>query len=411
MRHRISLCRIMFIKTLSIYRNAYSGLSRETWLLSLIMLINRSGTMVVPFLTLYMTSAEMGYSIGQAGFVFGCFGAGAFCGAYFGGRLTDRIGFFKVQMITLLGGAVLFWILGQMKSLPLICTFTFLLSFVNEAFRPANSTAIASYSNSENRTRSYSLNRLAVNLGWAVGSAAGGIIAKFNYEWLFWIDGLSNLFAAVLMWRFLKAAATKPVFVKKELHSEVQNHSAYKDKQYLFFIVLVTIFAACFFQLFTNVSVYLKQELNFSEPMIGMLMALNGLLIVLIEMVVIYQLEGKRNQMAYIAAGVTLVALFYLLLGIGPIGPGAAVLLVSIITSGEILAMPFMNSFWINRSREHNRGQYAALYTMAWSAAQTFGPMLSAQLAECSGFRFTWFVIGSVCLCVAIIFWLTRQFT
>ncbi|MBS1566044.1 MAG: MFS transporter, partial [Bacteroidetes bacterium] len=87
-----------------------------------------------------------------------------------------------------------------MKSFPLICTFTFLLSFINEAFRPANSTAIAFYSKEENRTRSYSLNRLAINLGWAVGSVIGGIIAKFSYEWLFWVDGFTNILAAGLMW-------------------------------------------------------------------------------------------------------------------------------------------------------------------------------------------------------------------
>ena len=155
----------MLSYTVRTYRNAYSGLSRSTWLLSIIMLINRSGTMVIPFMTLYLTSPAMGYSVGQAGFVFGLFGAGAFFGAYFGGRLTDKIGFYPVQMITLTGGGVLFIVLGQMKTFPLICLFTFLLSFVNEAFRPANSTAIATYSKEENRTRSYSLNRLAINLG------------------------------------------------------------------------------------------------------------------------------------------------------------------------------------------------------------------------------------------------------
>src|SRR5690349_24778873 len=102
------------------YRNAYSGLSRSTWLLSLIMLINRSGTMVVPFMTLYLTSDKMGYSVAQAGFVFGLFGAGAFCGAWVGGRLTDKIGFYPVQMITLTGGGVLFIVLGQMTAFPLI---------------------------------------------------------------------------------------------------------------------------------------------------------------------------------------------------------------------------------------------------------------------------------------------------
>lgn len=115
----------MIATTARTYRNAYSGLSRSTWLLSLVMLINRSGTMVVPFMTLYLTSPQMGYSVGQAGIVFGLFGLGAFSGAFFGGKMTDRIGFYPVQMITLIGGGVLFIVLGQMKSYSLICLFTF----------------------------------------------------------------------------------------------------------------------------------------------------------------------------------------------------------------------------------------------------------------------------------------------
>ncbi|MBS1566045.1 MAG: hypothetical protein JST39_16775 [Bacteroidetes bacterium] len=86
----------MLTSTIHTYRNAYTGLSRDTWLLSIVMLINRSGTMVVPFMTLYLTSPQMGYSIGQAGFVYGLFGVGAFIGAWLGGKLTDRIGFYPV---------------------------------------------------------------------------------------------------------------------------------------------------------------------------------------------------------------------------------------------------------------------------------------------------------------------------
>src|SRR3981189_1891730 len=118
----------MLKATTQTYRNAYTGLSKSTWLLSLVMLINRSGTMVLPFMSLYLTSPAMGYSIGQAGFVYGLFGAGAFAGAWLGGRLTDKIGFYPVQLMALTGGGVLFIVLGQMKSFPLICVFTFILS-------------------------------------------------------------------------------------------------------------------------------------------------------------------------------------------------------------------------------------------------------------------------------------------
>jgi predicted MFS family arabinose efflux permease len=392
----------MITTTFTAYRNAYAGLSRFTWLLSLIMLINRSGTMVVPFMTLYLTSSKMGYSVSEAGFVFGLFGLGAFTGAYFGGKLTDRIGFYPVQLITLFGGGILFFVLGQMKTYPLICLFTYLLSFVNEAFRPANSTAIAFYSKEENRTRSYALNRLAINIGWAVGSGLGGVLAKFNYELLFWVDGSTNIIAAVLLWLFLKPV--NHTLSNKNTADTMPVASAYKDRIYLLFILLTVFFAGCFFQLFTNLPVFFKKELTFSEPLIGLLLASNGVIIALIEMALIYKLEGKRSGLAYISAGVLLVGLSFLMLNIPGMGPALAFGMIALVTLGEMVSMPFMNSFWISRSRMENRGQYAALYTMAWSAAQTLGPMAGAQLAERSGFTVLWFAVGILALLISFLF-------
>src|SRR5688572_18233255 len=341
------------------YRNAYSGLSRSTWLLSLVMLINRSGTMVVPFMTLYLIS--LGYSLSEAGFVFGLFGIGAFTGAYFGGKLTDKIGFYPVELITLLGGGVLFFVLGQMKTYSLICVFTYLLSFVNEAFRPANSTAIAFYSKEENRTRSYALNRLAINLGWAVGSGLGGFLAHINYELLFWVDGFTNIAAALMMWVYLKPVNYKPVYTTE---NKIRYASAYKDRTYLVFLLLTIFFASCFFQLFTNLPVFFKKDLQFSEPFIGFLLAINGIIIALVEMVLIYKLEGKRRNHVYITMGVFLTGLSFLILNFPSAGALLAFSMITLVTFGEILALPFMNTFWITRSEHATRGQYAALYTM-----------------------------------------------
>lgn len=393
----------MLRSTAKTYRNAYSGLSKETWLLSLIMLINRSGTMVVPFMTLYLTSSKMGYSVGEAGIVFGLFGAGAFGGAWLGGRLTDKIGFYPVQLFTLLVGGLLFMVLGQMKTYPLICTFTFLLSFVNEAFRPANSTAIAFYSKETNRTRSYALNRLAINLGWAVGSGLGGFIAHVDYELLFWVDGFTNIGAALLMWLVLKPVSYKPP--SKAKIDDLLIQSAYKDKTYLSFAFITMLFACCFFQLFNNLPVYFKKELRFSEPFIGLLMAANGIIIALVEMVLIYKLEGKRKNTLYISIGVFLVGLSFLMLNIPGAAIPIAISMIVLVTFGEILSMPFMNSYWIARTQPSNRGQYAALYTMAWSAAQTLGPMGGAQLAEYSGFNVLWWTVGGLSIVASIAFW------
>ena len=376
--------------------------------MSIVMLVNRSGTMVIPFMTIYLTRPAMGYSIGQAGAVVGIFGLGAVAGGWLGGRLTDRIGFHRVQLITLAGGGLLFMLLGQLKSYPLICGCTFILSLVNEAFRPANSTAIAAYSKEENRTRSYSLNRLAINLGWAAGGAIGGILASINFHLLFWVDGGTNLLAVLLL-RFFLAPSTHAAAGRMQKAAGETAGSPYRDRIYLFFIVCTILFAACFFQLFSILPVFYKKTLHLPEYMIGLLMTANGLLIACFEMVLVFKMEGRRENLVYIAYGTCLVGAAYFLLNILPLSVYTAYFCMFLTTAGEIMALPFMNSFWISRTSPSNRGQYAGLYTIAWSTAQVIGPAGGAEIAQHVGFRFLWWLVGGVCLLAGIGFRRLRQ--
>ncbi|MCU0360070.1 MAG: MFS transporter [Bacteroidia bacterium] len=391
----------MLHKTLGLYKTSFSGLSREVWLLSLIMLVNRSGTMVLPFLTLYLTGPDMKRSLGDAGLVMALFGLGSVAGAFFGGKLTDKSGFYKVQLFSLFFGGILFMVLGQIASYPLICAFTFLLSLVNEAFRPANSSAIAFYSHSKNRTRSYSLNRLSINLGWAVGASLGGFVAAFDYELLFWIDGLTNVFAAVLFYVLFRNTGVKTKTMSLEEVSE-KPRSAYRDNYYLVFLVLVSLFAMGFFQLFTTVPNYLRDELQLNEPFIGGIMAINGLIIVFVEMVLIYHLEKKNKNLEFIIFGLILCAsAFPVVLLPGP-AKLMAIGMIILMTLGEIITMPFMNTYWTLRSNESNRGQYAALYTMAWGISQVVGPYVSAKVVENFNFQVLYLGMALVFLLCAL---------
>lgn len=357
--------------------------------------------MVLPFMTIYLTA--MGFTLFHAGIVVGLFGAGAICGGYLGGKLTDKWGFHYIQLITLSGGGILFIALGLMKIYPLICLFTFILSLVNEAFRPANNTAIAHYSKEENRTRSFSLNRLAINLGWAIGGTLGGIIASFNYHLLFWIDGMTNIFAAILLYYLLK---TKPVPEPdhKTKPAIPLVRSAFHDQPYLFFIGLAILYGTCFFQLFSTLPVYYKNTLHLSEFHIGMLMGLNGIIIVVVEMVVVFRLEAKKKIMLFISTGILLTALSFIIFNLLPSHPTTAVLSVILVTFGEMFAMPFMNTYWISRTIPANRGQYAGLYTMAWSLAQVVGPTGGTWIAGHYGFTILWWIVGGICLLTGLLF-------
>ena len=386
-----------------IYKNAYSGLSPATWWLSVVMLINRSGTMVVPFMTLYMTQA-LHYNIAKAGMVMAIFGAGAVCGGFLGGRLTDKFGFYNIQLSALLCGGAMFIVLGQMTSYLAICICTFVLAVLNESFRPANSTAIAQYSNEENRTRCYSLNRLSINLGFAVGSAIGGFIASRDYHLIFWIDGLTNIGAALLLRTVLSPQRNvqTPSKKDKQLQPKVKGRSPYADKQYMFFVLLTIMFAYTFFQLFTTVPIFYKNQLKLSEFTIGSIMALNGLIIALVEMVLIFKLEQKKRNLQFISLGIFLVAVSFLVYNVIPGMLMVAVISTLFITAGEMLSMPFMNSFMISRTDENNRGQYAGLFTVAWSIAQVIGPYTGTLIADTYGFNSLWWCIVAMSVATAL---------
>lgn len=339
--------------------------------------------MVIPFLTVYLTG--IGYNLNQAGLMMGLFGCGAFVGGYIGGRLTDRFGPLYVQVFSLLCNGVLFIVLGYLQQLWAIGLCIFILSSLGEAFRPANAAAIAAYSDESNRTRCYSLNRLAVNLGWAVGPAVGGLLASIDYGLLFWADGVTCILASFLLYLFLSRYAIRNATQNKAALAQTIS-KAHTDSFYLKSLFLLLLIGACFFQLFSIIPVYYKTVVHLSEATIGWILALNGLIIAIVEMVLVYHLQQRRSDFHYIIFGSFLTGVSFLLL---IIAPHLAVVLVAMltVTLGEMFLFPFTNNLWIDRSTDANRGQYAAFYTMTFAVSQVVAPTGAAQVVQRFGFN------------------------
>jgi predicted MFS family arabinose efflux permease len=394
----------MFQASVQLYRNAYTGLPRSIWWLSLVIFVNRCGTMVIPFLTVYLT--HKGFTLEQAGYVMAAFGAGAILGSYIGGRLTDKFGFSYVQFFSLLFNGFLFIALGQMQTLVQMAVCIFIMSSLGESFRPANAAAIAAYSNDSNRTRCYSLNRLAVNLGWAIGPALGGILASINYSLLFWVDGLTCILAALVLYYVLPPQ--KAVKINKQIKTIQKTDSAYRDKVFLQGMFLVLLIGICFFQLFSIIPVYYKNNIHLNEAVIGSVLALNGLLIVVVEMVLVYQLERRGNFITYITIGSFLIGLSFMILNIAPFFIIVLISMLSV-TFGEMLLFPFMNNFWIKRSTEQNRGQYAAVYNMAFALGNVIAPTLASQIATRFGFSILWTFDFFLCTFASLGFFLLKK--
>ncbi len=377
--------------------------------MSIVMMVNRAGTMAVPFMSMYVTQS-MHRSLGDAGLIITLFGVGSILGASAGGWLVDKIGFRPVQIVAAIGSGCMFIAYSFVHSFPTLCGLTVVLSFIAEAFRPANFTAIATYSKPENLTRSYSLNRLAINLGWALGSAMGGLLASIHYSLLFYVDGGTNIIAGILIWILLPSAQKQEAMQPKEAPPAVIT-KPWQDAFFMRFIVLTAVFNTCFFLVFRLVPVFWKEMWQIGESKIGLVLASNGIIIALFEMVLVNRFEGKRPPMQYIIAGCFANSLGYLFLlahGLTPFALAMACMVM--MTMGEMLAMPFMNTIIMRRSNAFNRGQYAAGYTLSWSTAQVIGPGGGAFIAQHGGYPTLWIIMIALCLlCAAGFHWLATH--
>jgi predicted MFS family arabinose efflux permease len=392
----------MFQRALNIYVQSFSGLSRDIWLLSAVMLINRAGTMVIPFMTVYLTQ-NLGFTLAQAGLVMTCFGAGSVLGAYLGGNLSDRFGYYRVQVGALIGSGILFVVLSYFQSLLALCILIFLISTVADAFRPANFVAVAAYSRPGNRTRALALIRLAVNLGFAVGPAVGGLVAaRIGYGWLFWIDGLTCIFAGLFLMAALKPKATKTEASTQAAAAPVR---VFKDRRYMFFLLLVLANALVFMQLFNSLPVFLKQDYGLGEDQIGRLMAMNGLLIALVEMPLIYLVERRFNLYRVVGFGTLLIGLSFLVYNFFTPWIFIAWVSMIIITVGEMLSLPFVAAMAIEFSNEQNRGQYMSMFSMSWAVSQIIAPTMGLQIAGAWGFSTLWTVLMAFSLTALVGFY------
>lgn len=399
------------INQIRLYRRAYQGLSPSVWLLAGVMLINRCGTMVLPFLTLYLTQ-HLHFSVTNSGIIMAVYGLGAFAGTFLGGRLTDRFGFYHTQLVSLLVSGFFLLALQFVTQFYALCTTVFFFTLLGDTFRPANQAAIAYYSDADTRTRAFSLNRLAINLGWSVGGGLGGVLAGVSYNLLFWADGLTCILAGVVLWLFLPVPdrmGRPPLPVGTDPARTAQSPSPYRDTLFLIFVGCVALYLVVFMQFFSIVPLYFKQELGLTEQTIGGLMALNGGLIVVVEMALVYTLEKqKRPGMSLIGWGAVLTAVSYGLLGAAST-VGVALAFILIVTAGEMLTIPFIQSFTVGRASPATRGQYLALYAMGGALAQTTAPAFGTQMVARFGFSTHWLTVAAIGLVVAGGFWWLNQ--
>ncbi|MBN2001696.1 MFS transporter, partial [candidate division KSB1 bacterium] len=271
-----------------------------------------------------------------------------------------------------------------------------IVGIISDAFRPANCTAMAEVCPPDRRARGFALNRLAVNLGIAIGPAIGGFLATVNYGYLFWIDGLTCILAGLLL-----------IFIVRRLHvvkagsnsdNVVRGLSPWKDGPFLTVMGLLLAVGIVFFQLFNSWSIFVKEFYHLNEDGIGLLIAINATLIVLIEMPLIHRLE-RKNTLQLMAIGSILIAGGFSLVMFGR-SFGYISMTVVLWTMGEMLLFPIIGAYTANRAPDVSRGKYIGLFTLTFSAAMIFAPILGTWVYENKGPYVLWTAVGIIGLLV-----------
>ena len=329
---------------------SFSGIPRVIWLLSGVSLINRIGTMVVCFLTIYLTQS-LGFDLRSAGYVMVFYGIGTIFGLYSGGWLTDKMGYRNVQIWSLLLAGMAYIGTMYIREFWTMCGMTFLFAFFGDAFRPANQVAIRMNSDDATRTRAFSLLRIAVNAAVGIALIGGGFLVHLGWEYLFWVDGLTCFAAAIVLYFFIKEEKTAtekskgtPQYKTEKMPKTEENllendnvllenafeipqnadsnliqtptlsveKSAYKDVDYLIFTFLTLISAIVFLQIMWTVPVFFKEVYHWNEAQIGIAASLNTIIVMTVEMPLIFRIEHLRSPMWFVRLGVFCYGLAYI---------------------------------------------------------------------------------------------------
>ena len=370
--------------------NPYKGLKdlpHDMWALFFTSLINRSGTMVIPFLALYLTQ-KIGVTPTEAGTALLVYGAAAFIAAPLTGKLSDKIGSLKVMKFALFGSGVLFFLYSFIQDYKWILAATFVLAAVNESFRPANLSLITEIVTPSQRRMAFALNRLAINAGMSIGPVIGGFLTLIDYHYLFYANAAGSIAAGI----YFSSVKWSSLSSKKEEEADKLKpgvrFAILNDKLFLFFLLAVIPANLVFFQHLGALPLYIVKDLGYTTAAFGLFGSINTVLIIIAEV----PLNNLMNDTPYKKS----LMLGALLAGIGfgsfAISTTAVPLVISIIvfTFGEMIFFPTTAAYTSEISPSDRRGEYMGYYQMTFSFVFSAGPWLGTVVYENYGSVILW---------------------
>lgn len=391
------------------YLNNFHGFSREIWILTFITFLNRAGTMVIPFLSKYMKE-DLSFTYNQIGWIMFFFGTGSIIGSWLSGKLSDKIGFYKVMFFSLFMSGVTFILLQYLTSFESLCIGILILTSIADMYRPAMLLALDTYGSKETRTRALTLTRMAINTGFLIGPVLGGlIIMKIGYNGLFWIDGLTCILA-ILIFSILVKEKKLPFKLKKIKSNISSNKIIFSDKPFVLHLIITMLTGILFFQMFTTLPLYHKEQFNLSEFKTGLLLSLSGLIIILFELPIVKYVEKRDiNRIKVISLGILSMSISLLLMLVSNLS-GILILMICFMSIGVMLTFPFANSFAMSRVHMDLKGRYIAVFTMSYSFAHILSAKTSMQIIESYSYQANWIFMATLgCIASILCYWLSKM--
>ncbi|MGW8396660.1 MDR family MFS transporter [Streptomyces lydicus] len=370
-----------------------SGLPRQFWWLWTSTLINRLGAFVATFLALYLT-VERGHSASYAGLVGALYGLGGVISSVGAGVLTDRLGRRPTMLVAQLSTAASVALLGFMTDPVAIAAVAGVVGMATNASRPAVQAMMADIVAPEDRVRAFALNYWAINLGFAVSSTAAGLIAQHGYLALFL--GESTLVLACALVVFFKLPESRPAATTATGDGQdsggagpaaVSMRTVVRDGRFMTVVGLNLLLALIFQQAYVSMPVSMGQD-GFSSADFGTVIAVNGVLVVLLQIPVTRFIEHRSPAMLLIGSALLAGYGFGLTALAGSVAMYA--LAVAVWTLGEIINSPTQMGLVVRLSPLHGRGRYQGMYSLSWSVASLAAPLLGGTVIDHYGADVLW---------------------
>jgi len=356
-------------------------------------LVNRLGGFIVPYLAIVLRR-EFRLSPSEVGLLLTCYGAGSLVSVLIGGVVADRLGRRLAMMGSLFGGGALACLMGLAPSIRLFVPLLVLFGFVADLYRPAASSVIGDLLPPAQRAVGFAALRTAINLGFAVGMATGGLLADWSWRVMFLADGVTTILYGLIIYIFVPE--TRPAPRAAASVGPRTGPSPWRDPVCLQLAAVSFAFALAFHTNVTALPLTITVTAGYPAPVYGCLVGLNGLLIVLFEIPATDALRRFR-RLRVAAVGMLLVGVGYAVTGF-VLHWAWFLFTVVLWTAGEILSTPQKLAFIADWSPAESRGRYLSLIQATWSLATAVNPILFLPLYARLGDRAFWPLLALVAL-------------